>query len=181
MMYAAVITTESIEQYKQHTSPMSFDPKWKNGTLAAAPTMTFISPSLRLHLCTLQSHSAGPWTGPDARAHLRAHLLSRTAPCPTQRSEQDEGGLLETNPQDAQDASLLPNISVRVPLAAHIGGGRLSEVCSIVEWRAPLFSSHLLQLFGRQGSRDSIASATPLRLQHDDPRGLLRLRGSWIR
>ena len=66
------------------------------------------------------------------------------------------------NPQDAKDASLLPNISARVPLAAHIGGGRVTEVCSIVEWRAPLFSSHLLQLFGRQGSPDSIASATPL-------------------
>ena len=85
MMYAAVITTESIKQYRQHTSPMSVDPKWKNGMLAAAPTMTFISPSLRLHLCALQLHSAGPWTAPDARAHLRALLLSRTA------QEEEEG------------------------------------------------------------------------------------------
>ena len=60
-------------------TPMSVDPVWKNGMLAAAPTMTFISPSLRLHLCALQLHSAGPWTAPDTRAHLRALLLSRTA------------------------------------------------------------------------------------------------------
>ena len=48
MMYAAVITTEGFKQYRQHTSPMSIDPKWKNGMLAAPPTMTFMFHSLRL-------------------------------------------------------------------------------------------------------------------------------------
>ena len=66
MMYAAVITTERFKEYRQHTSPMSIDPKWKNGMLAAAPTMTFIFHSLRLLLCTHQSHS-----DQSAPAHLQ--------------------------------------------------------------------------------------------------------------
>ena len=91
---------------------------------------------------------------------------SALAHCSTHAPRSDQNQMKvasqKQNPQDATDASQPPNISARVPLAAHIGGGRLSEVCSIVEWRAPLFSSHLLQLFGRQGSPGSIASAIPL-------------------
>ena len=63
MMYAAVITIERFEEYRQHTSPMSIDPKCKNGMLAAPPTMTFIFHSLRLQ---------HPSRNPDQSAH--AHL-----------------------------------------------------------------------------------------------------------
>ena len=101
-----------------------------------------------------------------ARCARTFESASALAHCSTHAPRSDQNQMKvasqKQNPQDATDASQPPNISARVPLAAHIGGGRLSEVCSIVERRAPLFSSHLLQLFGRQGSPGSIASAIPL-------------------
>ena len=91
-----------------------------------------------------------------ARRARTFESASALAHCSTHgpRSDQNQMKVAsqKQNPEDATDASQ------RVPLAAHIGGGRLAEVCSIVEWRAPLFSSHLLQLFGRPGSRNPLRS-----------------------
>ena len=91
--------------------------------------------------CSISLLAAGAWTAPDARANRRA--LEMLAHCSTlsPRSAQkklkgmscQKVSISMQNKNNFFSFDFQPPISRRVPLGAHNGAGRVTEVCRILD------------------------------------------------